>query len=275
MSACICDERQETGYRLSAKFWIMLKLTFAALGAVAAVAPAFADDAPFVTGRPGNTESPIAVPTGHWQIETAIADYSHDREAGVTEEGWSALQTSFRYGLAYGWDAEAIVSPYQRDAAGGASVGGFGDVTLRVRHTFSGEDGNGPSFALIGYATLPTSKNGLGVDRVEGGLIATGVEPLNAKTSLTLTLGAGAVHDGGYEGDVYGGANVSYAFTDKIGGYIELFADRTAHDDTAATFDFGATYLTGPTTQLDCGVNLGLTDAASDEEVFVGWSHRF
>jgi hypothetical protein len=91
-------------------------------------------------------------------------------------------------------------------------------------------------------------------------------------------MGAATVSNGagGREGEYSAGANLSYALNDKLGAYIELFGVRDQHDTkTAATFDFGATYLTGPTTQLDAGVNLGITDSADDSEVFVGWSHRY
>lgn len=255
------------------RFWAVVAGALAFCGSALAEAPAF------VTGRPGQTESPIAVPKGYVQIETELGAYSHDRAAGITSTTTQIASTDFRYGIADGADVEMIVSPYVRVQERGAghsdTTDGVGDVTLRARRTVFGESGDGPSFALIGFVTLPTARDGLGADRVEGGLIATGVAPLSEKTSLTLTLGAADVHDGKYEGDVYGGANVSFALTDKAGLYVEAFADKTAHDDCAATIDVGGTYLTGPTTQLDAGVNIGATKAADDVNVFVGWSHRF
>src|SRR6185295_5305233 len=100
---------------------------FAALMAMAACAgPAFADD--FVPSRPGNTESPISSPAGRWQVETEIGGYSLGHSG---DRSWSALQTNFRYGLAPGWDAQIIVSPYVGEDAGGDRADGFGDTTLR------------------------------------------------------------------------------------------------------------------------------------------------
>jgi hypothetical protein len=240
---------------------------------------AFAEEPAFVTGRPGMTESPISVPRGYLQIEIELAAFARDKASGVRASETRAFSTAFRYGVAEGADVELIVSPYVRDRvkdAGGADTQtGFGDVTLRARRTFTGQDGNGPAFALIGFVTLPTAKTGLGADKVEGGLIATGVTQLSDAASLTLTLGATRIHDGVYQGDVYGGANVGFALTDKAGVYVEAFADKAARGDFAASFNFGGTYLLGATTQLDAGVNLGLNHAANDVEVFAGWSHRF
>jgi hypothetical protein len=240
---------------------------------------AFADEPAFVTGRPGQTESPISTPKGYFQVESQLVGYTHNKDSGVKTSETQIASTDFRYGIADGADVELIVSPYVRatEKVGGASTSdsGFGDVTLRARRTFMGQNGDGPSVALIGFVTAPTAEDGLGADKTEAGLIATGVTPLSKTASLTLTLGAARVHDGVYQGDIYGGANVSFALNDKAGLYVEAFADKAALSELAATFDFGGAYLLTPTTQLDAGVNLGLSDAADDVSAFVGWSHRF
>lgn len=234
-----------------------------------AATPAFADD--FTPGRPGNTESPISVPAGRWQVETEIGSTAH----GDGGKSWSALQSDIRYGLAAGWDTEAIISPYIGEDAGGDSESGFGDLTLRVRRTFVGQDGNGPAFALIGFVTLPTATNHQGDGAVEGGLIGTGTFSLTDHDGVTYTAGAGAVSDqGGYKSDLFGGVNLTHQFTDKIAAYGELFADRSA-GETAAMFDIGATYLCDERTQLDAGVDLGITRAADDGRFFVGCAHMF
>ena len=232
-------------------------------------APAFAED--FVPGRPGNTESPISVPTGRWQVESEIASFAR----GGGAKSLSLLSTDIRYGLAPGWDAEAIVSPFNRVEAGGDSENGFGDTTLRVRHTFSGQSGEGPAFALIGFVTLPTATNGQGDGAVEGGAIATGSFDLSESNGVTWTLGAAAISDNGdYKSDVFGGVALGHQLTDAWGIYAEAFAERS-FGETAATIDIGATYLSGPHTQWDAGVDFGVTDAADDVRLFVGWAHLF
>lgn len=71
----------------------------------------FADSPDFVPGRPGNTESPISVPEGHWQVETEVASYTHDETDGATTNMWNAMATSLRYGIAHGADLEVSVQP--------------------------------------------------------------------------------------------------------------------------------------------------------------------
>lgn len=247
-----------------------MSVKIVALAAFAGLAsPALADD--FTPGRPGNTESPISVPAGRWQVETEIGSYAH----GDGGKSWSALESDIRYGLADGWDAEAIVAPYVGGESGGDSESGFGDTTLRLRHTFIGQDGDGPAFALIGFVTLPTATNHQGDGAVEGGLIGTGTFSLSDKDDITYTAGAGAVSDqGDYKSDVFGGVNLTHQFTDKFAAYGELFADRS-FGETAATFDIGATYLCDERTQLDAGVDIGINRAADDARFFVGWAHLF
>lgn len=190
--------------------------------------PSFTDEPDFVPGRPGNTESPISVPESFWQVETEIASYAHDTADGTAANTWSAAATSIRYGIAHGADVEVIVQPHIHISSEGSVQEGFGDVTLRARKTFIGQDG-GPSFALIGYVTLPTSQDRLGAEAVEGGLIATSAFALSSQVNATLTAGVGAVSgDGGeYQVDFYGGANVGYSFTERFNAYVEVFADKT------------------------------------------------
>ena len=235
----------------------------------ACASPAFADD--FVPGRPGNTESPISVPTGRWQVETELGGYAR----GGGAKSWSAFATDIRYGLAAGWDAEAIVSPYLGSEVGGDADTGFGDATLRLRHTFAGQVGEGPAFALIGFVTLPTATNGQGDGAFEGGLIATGTLPVSAADGLTYTLGAAEVSDAGaYKSDVYGGVNLTHQFSGAFTGYLEGFADH-CENETAATVDIGATYLSDAHTQWDAGADIGVTHAAADARFFLGWAHLF
>ena len=244
---------------------------FAALMAMAACAgPAFADD--FVPSRPGNTESPISVPAGRWQIETEIASASLGHGG---ERSWDALQTDIRYGLASGWDAEAILSPYVGEDAGGDRGEGVGDTTLRVRHTFIGQDGEGPAFALIGFITLPTGTNGQSDGAVEGGLIGTGTFSITSADGVTVTAAAAAVSDSGeYKSDLFGGVNLTHQFTAALSAYAELFADREG-GQTAGTFDIGGAYLSDAHTQWDAGVDLGITQAADNARFFFGWAHLF
>jgi hypothetical protein len=248
------------------------------------IAPAFADDTdpPFAASRPGETEGPIAVPRGYFQAETEIASYTHDRSAGVKTDDISLAATALRYGLPADFDAELIVQPYLRSSFSGGGFkdhsDGFGDATIRVLKNLMGQDGKGPSLAVIGYVTLPTATRGFGAPAAQPGAIVTGGVPLADGWGTSWTVGVQRLAEGNdrHQAEFSGALQLSHSFTDRIGGYVELAGVRDEHDTkTAATFDIGGTLATGPTTQLDAGMNLGITGAADNANVFVGWAHRF
>lgn len=249
---------------------------FAGVLVVLCTAPALADAPAFVPGRPGATETAVSVPKGMLQVETEIAGLTRDKSAGVTTRDLSVATTSFRYGVAHGADVELIVTPYQQErVAGAATADGFGDVTVRARRTLLGEDGDGPTLGVVGYVTLPTASEGLGVNDVEGGLIVTGAFDLTQKLNLAWTGGVSAVStdDGGYDTDTSGALTLGRSFTDRFAGYIEVGADHAS--DTAVFYGAGMTWLSSATTQFDVGFDAGANDAADDLNVFVGWAHRF
>lgn len=256
-----------------------------AVVAIGAFAPAaFAQDPPtFIASRPGATEGAIAVPAGYLQAETEIASYALDRQDALKSDGYSLAATSLRYGVADGLDIELNLQPYlhTRLTAGGVKTidGGFGDVTLRVLKNLVGQDDEGPALAVIGYVTLPTAQQGLGADKVEGGAIVTGAFAPADKWGVAWTAGAAARYRGNddYQAEFSGALQINRAFADGATGYAEIAATRAQHagGPVSATFDVGAAWLVAPTTQLDAGVNLGLTNAADDANVFVGVAHRF
>jgi hypothetical protein len=252
------------------------------IAAISGAAWAHAATPDFTPGRPGATESAISVPAGHLQIETEIASYAKDSEDGAEATRWSAAATSFRYGLAHGIDAELIVAPYLRESveAGGAKAvaRGAGDVTVRVRRTFMGQDGDGPSLGVIGYVTLPTAADGLGADEAEGGALLAGGFDLDDRWNLAWTVGAAAVSaaGGGRQGEYSGALTLGRAIGARWGAFGEVAVSKADEDrEAAATFDIGVTLLTDDVTQLDAGANFGFTGAADDLTLFLGWAHRF
>ena len=248
------------------------------------VAPAFADDTdpPFASSRPGQTEGPIAVPKGYVQAETEIGSFAHDSSLGVKSDTYSLAATSLRYGLPADFDAELIVQPYLHNSLSGAGFkdhsDGFGDITLRVLKNLMGQDGKGPSLAVIGYVTLPSATRGFGAAAAQPGAIVTGSVPLADSWATSWTLGVERLAEGNdqHQAEFSGALQLSHSFNDKLGAYVELAGVRDEHDTrTAATADVGATLAVGATTQFDAGVNLGVTSSAQNAKVFVGWTHRF
>ena len=70
---------------------------------------------------------------------------------------------------------------------------------------------------------------------------------------------------------------MSFELTKKLGLYTEFYVERSTDSgaETIVTLDAGLTYAVDDNLQLDTGVNVGVTDAADDVNVFAGLSRRF
>lgn len=249
--------------------------------------PLAAQDIPreLTTDRPDKTEAPQTVDAGRVQIEMDVATFTRDRSGGVRTDTISVAPFNLKYGINRDTDVQLVVEPYvrqvERDRAAGSRdrTAGFGDVTVRVKHNLWGNDAGGKTaLGIMPFVTLPTSRKGLGVERVEVGLIL----PASVELSDTVTLGAMTEVDladagGHYAARFINSATLGFSLTDKLGVYTELYTERaTARgSEWVVTGDAGVTYRLTDDLQLDAGVNLGLTRAADDMQLFVGVSRRF
>ena len=239
------------------------------------------------TDRPDKTESPYTVDAGYLQIELDLATYSRDvyRSAGADVRMETARIAPFnlKLGLTDRTDAQLLVDPYVRqiliDDVSGVRrrAAGFGDVTVRIKHNLWGNDGGGTAFALMPFVTFPTSRQS---HLATFGLIA----PLAIRVTDRVGIGLMTEFDlaersdgSGYAATFVNSATLSTDLSDRLGAYAELFTERSSDDGArwVVTADIGVTYAVTGDLQLDGGVNLGLTEAADDLEVFVGISRRF
>lgn len=232
------------------------------------------------TDRPDKTESPITVDAGHAQVELDLATYTRDREQGVLTETLNVTPINLKYGVSGDTDVQLIVGGYLRQSAGGRTIDGIGDVTLRLKHNLWGNDGGDTAFGLIPFVILPTARNGLGSGHVEGGVIA----PFSVKLAETFDLGVMTEvdvvrrdDDAGYTASFVNSVTLGHDLTDTLGMYVELFTEKAARGGAGwnVTGDVGITLALGDSAQLDTGVNVGLSEAADDLNVFVGYSRRF
>ena len=238
------------------------------------------------TDRPDKTESPYTVDAGHVQVELDFANYSRDRDGQARAETIGVLPFNLKLGLTNSTDLQLLVEPYVRqevtDRATGVrdTISGFGDVTLRLKHNLWGNDGGRTALALMPFVKLPTNSNGIGNDAVEFGLIV----PLAIEVSDRVGIGLMTEIDmlegsdgSGLAASFINSATASFALTKRLGMYTELFTERSTERGARwiVTGDVGLTYGLTDDLQLDGGVNLGITDAADDLQLFVGISRRF
>lgn len=239
------------------------------------------------TDRPDQTESPFTVDAGHFQIEADLFVYTRDTNSAddTRTESFNLFVPNLKVGLLNNVDLQIIPEVYNvvRTTPKGGSTkerSGFGDITVRVKVNFWGNDSGKTAFAMMPFIKFPTNQNNLGNNSIEGGIIF----PLGIALSDRWDLGMMTEFDFnknevdfGYNLGFVNSVTLGYAINSRWSTYFELFTEKTTEkgSDFIATFDTGLKYLLTENIQLDAGVNIGLTQAADDFQPFVGLSMRF
>ena len=238
------------------------------------------------TDRPDKTESAYTLDAGHYQFEMDILAYTYDRTDDETVKSLAIAPINLKVGVLNNVDLQIIVESYNiqrtKDRAAGttARLSGFGDLLLRCKTNLWGNDGGPTALSAMPFVKLPTNQRGLGNDAVEGGIIFPFAMDLPCEWGLGAQVEVDYLQDSDgsdYHPEFSSTIAVSHDIVGKLGGYVELFSNRSTERgaDWIATFDFGFTYALSRDIQLDAGMNIGLTDAADDFNPFIGLSMRY
>ena len=245
----------------------------------------------FNTDRPTKSNVPYTVDAGHIQYEGDLFIYSYDSLTTPDTQITSLTlgNPTLKVGVLNNVDFEVNFSFYNSVRAMTVSNGasslsqGVGDTFTRIKWNLFGNEGTGPAFALIPYAKFPTAPmapTGTGNGYVEGGLIA----PL----SLSLPLGFTGIlmgemdivknsFDSSYRVNIPALVNVSRPIVENVTAYAELYADFSTNPQAPHiyTADFALAWQPRPNFQLDVGVNIGLNNAATPYQFYMGIAQRF
>ena len=121
------------------------------------------------TDRPDQTESPITVDAGRFQIEADLISYTDTERNGVRRQDLSAPVLNLKAGLLNNVDLQLVLSPYNHarvtdqttTPAQTETVSGFGDTQVRLKVNLWGNDGGSTALAIMPYIQLPTGDTGL------------------------------------------------------------------------------------------------------------------
>ncbi len=244
-----------------------------------------ADEQPICPDRPSKANGTCTVATGHFQIETGLVDWTHDKSGGARVDFTVWGSSVVKFGLSDRSDVELGFIPYEtlRVRADGVHdhASGSGDVTVRLKQRLT-TDGAPVQAAVIPFVKLPTAGRDLGNGKVEGGVIV----PVNAalgKSGITLTLGPEldlrADADGhGYHAAMAQLVNFGFSpaprlsFSAELWGQWDWDPERTVRQASA---DGAIAYLVNDSLQLDAGANFGLNSNTPDVQLYTGVSMRF
>jgi hypothetical protein len=235
-----------------------------------------------ITDRPDTTESPYTVPAGMFQIEASFFDYSRDSNDGVgASDEWIYGQINFKMGIGTNSDLQVIVNTHTEatESALKSSTrsSGFGDITVRYKQNFWGNDSGITALALMPYVNIPTYTE-VSDEAWSGGLIVPLSITLTDRLSLGLMIQGDLVPDSdtsGYDLEWLHSATLGISLTDNLSLYLELVGIAGQDADYQALFDTGLTFAVTENLILDAGVRIGMNRPAPDFGVFTGMSIRF
>jgi hypothetical protein len=237
------------------------------------------------TDRPDKTNSPHTLDAGHLQIETGVARFTSNTDAGVRTRGWTFVDTDARIGLT-NWAELQVELPFyesmrETDLASDRTQHsrGLGDLSVVGKANFWGNDQGDTAAGMELFVVTPTGADGIGDGELEGGAAFLFSVTLPAGFDLAVNGGFDVVpsEGGGHHADLVNSISVSRAIAGPLSAYLEFFSSVPTQQsaDWDGTVDVGSTLTIGKNFQLDAGLNVGVTHAADDLQPFLGASYRF
>ena len=260
-----------------------LVLALILLGSGAAARAAGTD--PICADRPGKATPTCTVPAGMVQVESGLADWSHDRSDGVTTDeldiGGAAVKFGVTDRLHLEFDLPAYIEVRARADGMHDRQSGFGDsgVALKYRVTNTSAP---VQVALRPFVKIPTAKHALGNGKVEGGIAI-----LLDSTFSDSSIGWDTAPELDLVADA-DGSGYHLALADAVSFGLPVSQRLTLSGELWGAWDFdpsgtvrqysidaAAAYLVSKTIQIDSGINLGLNHNTPDVEIYSGIAFRF
>ena len=235
------------------------------------------------TDRPDTTESPHTVDAGHYQIEWEAISYGTDRDDGVRTNVLTS-SINVKAGLSDNVDLQLILEPHTRvttkEDGDSETESGMNDTEVRLKINMWGNDEGDTALAIMPFVRFATHDDNFGDDgKTEGGIIVPlGFNlPGGWESAVMLEIDRVRNEDNdGYITEYVQSITFAHDISGNLGGFLEFVNDSRNESDAESEtyFNTGLTYALAPNIQLDAGVNLGLSDAAEDSRVFIGFSYK-
>jgi len=221
------------------------------------------------TDRPDQTEASSVVPKKFLQIETGAFFESLGAIDAITYN-----TTLLRYGLLDNMELRLGFDHTEVKLNTNTIASGFSPLLLGVKIAVSEEKGWLPEIAFIGHINMPFFAS------TDFETKSTGTDfrfslshTLSEKSSLGYNLGLA------WDGDITTAIYVytiayGYSFTDKLGGFFELYGNAYEDDSFDHLWDAGITYLISDNVQLDVSGGTGITKDVQDIFLSAGISFR-
>ncbi len=236
------------------------------------------DYGPIITDRPDQTEASSLVPKKFLQIETG-AFYETLEVNSFKTKATTFNTTLLRYGLLdnlelrLGFDFTEVSSEFNGRKLND-KLSGFSPLLLGVKIEITEEKGLLPEVAFIGLINVPSFASSDFKTKSTGTDFRFSLShTLSEKSSLGYNFGMA------WDGDITTAIYLytlayGYSFTDKFGGFIELYGDLPEDSSFSHLWNAGLTYLLSDNIQLDISGGTGITQNIQDLLLSAGISIR-
>lgn len=232
--------------------------------------------------RPNITESPYTVDAGHIQYEADFIQYQFKTTDESREHALLYNYFNVKLGLTNSLAVQLLVQTYAHQntlnfaSNEKTSNGGFGDLTIRLKKNFLGDDGN-ISLAIIPYLTFPTNRYEDNA-KYEGGILVPIMFKLKNKWQLSTQLEGDRIKDDvgdGLHDELLQSVNISHPIFNKdLNAFLETYYTYDFKvKNTNNYLDAALQYGVSKSVMFDVGFNYGIQKAAG-HALFTGISFR-
>ena len=229
------------------------------------------DKEPISTDRPAIAASSVVVPKGSFQSENGFLVTNSQGQ-----RSFDGPETSLRLGVAGNIELRLSVPDYFRDVPTGTGVAsGFGDLTIGVKRQL-GPTSGGFDVSVIAFLSLPAGADAVSSHGYDPGLQL----PWSRKLSANWSAGGQFALYWPTQGDKRNLTGeptflLDRQLTQRSDAFIAYVGDFPQRGGPRHLVHFGAAYRIAPRHQLDAHFGIGLSSAAIDHFIGVGYSFRF
>jgi hypothetical protein len=221
------------------------------------------------TDRPDQTECPYIVPAGHFQLEAGFNYESVDQK----EKKWILPTTLWKYGINDHFELR-LITEVNKNQTDGKSTSGFLPAEIGFKVKLMEEKGILPLTSFISHLSVPNlSSKQFSTTYFAPNFRFTMLHSLSDRLTLSYNLGAEWDGENPEAIFIYTLAP-AYSFTNKIGGYIELYGFAPQNQRADHRADGGITYLLKHNIQLDFSGGFRITNNAPEYYGALGFSIR-
>lgn len=220
-----------------------------------------------ITDRPDYTESAFAVNARTVQVESGTEWVDFE-----THEEFSYPNVLARIGIGYNTEIRLGLPGWTNVMINDRSKSYFNDLILEAKYQFINDDAELPVAVLL-VSTLPTGDDAVSVGTAEIGIKSALSYNINNSISLGWNVGAISVDDGDARKFLFlKSIAFGVALNERLGLFIETFAETLESETWQPFVDGGFTYLVFDEVQLDFYLGKGLNDYTSDLIIGAGLS---